>query len=220
MPDVLTILSSLVASGLLSAALLWLTKNWISERMKNAIKHEYDEKLETHKAQLKSQTEIEIEQLKSQLQIAAAERNIRYTKIFERTAEATAETYSKLLALLGAFEHYTMAWENENTPPKADRRQVVSKRLEEFFGYYRPNRLFLPKETVIKIEEFVKKLHGMTVEFMIGVEQGMDSHRNDPDRNTWIKTMDFMSKEVPPLLTILEDDFRKILGTLQDADKN
>jgi hypothetical protein len=29
-----------------------------------------------------------------------------------------------------------------------------------------------------------------------------------------MKVNDFMSKEVPPLLALLEDDFRKILGTV------
>ena len=73
MNEIATIASSVGLSGLL----VWLTKSWISERLKNAIKHEYDEKLETHKAQLKREYDKEIEEFKAHLQIAAAERNIR-----------------------------------------------------------------------------------------------------------------------------------------------
>jgi len=38
---VVTFLSSVAVSTALSAALVWLLQNWISERLKNAIKHEW-----------------------------------------------------------------------------------------------------------------------------------------------------------------------------------
>jgi hypothetical protein len=221
MPDVLTILSSLVASGLLSAALLWLTKNWISERLKNAIKHEYDEKLETHKAQLKSQSDVSIERLKSQLQVTAAERNVRYSKIFERTAETVAETYKRLLAFHDAVAAYTSIIEYQGDPSKAERRKTAGEKYKEFLDYYRPNCLFLPKETENRIDEFYPKLHRTAINFMVGVEEDRDRilRKSNPDKDTWIETMDFMNKEVPPLLNLLKDDLRKILGTLQEEQK-
>ena len=67
---IISILSAATVSTLLTGALLWLTKSWISERLKNAIKHEYDEKLESHKAQLKAESDTTLERLKSQLQVA------------------------------------------------------------------------------------------------------------------------------------------------------
>ena len=42
---ILEILPSATISGLLTAALLFLTRTWVSERLKNAIKAEYDQKL-------------------------------------------------------------------------------------------------------------------------------------------------------------------------------
>ena len=107
MPDALTTLTSVCLSSLLSGTSIWLTKSWISERLKNVIEHEYNEKLETHKAQLRSESDIAIERLKSLLQIAASERNVRYSRVFERTAESVAQIYAKLLAFLDAVEHYT-----------------------------------------------------------------------------------------------------------------
>jgi hypothetical protein len=221
MPDVLTILSSLAASGLLTAALLWLTKNWISERLKNAIKHEYDEKLETHKAQLKSQSDISIERLKSQLQVTAAERNFRYSKIFERTAETVAETYKRLLVFHDAVASYTSPMEWQGEPTKAEKRKTAGDRYKEFLDYYRPNCLFLPKETERRIDEFYPKLHSMAVEFMWGIEDGRGriERKTNPDEDPWIKAMDFMNKEVPPLLNLLKDDLRGILGTLQEEQE-
>ena len=67
------VITSASVSTALAALLLWLTKSWISERLKNAIKNEYDQKLESHKAQLKAQSDVEIEKLRSQLSISATE---------------------------------------------------------------------------------------------------------------------------------------------------
>jgi hypothetical protein len=67
MEHILTIISSGAVSVALSGTLVFLFRNWISERIKGAIQHEYNEKLETHKAQLQSRNDIEIEKLKADL---------------------------------------------------------------------------------------------------------------------------------------------------------
>lgn len=52
MPDFIrSVLTSVVASGLLTAALIWLSREWLSVRLKASIQHEYDQKLERLKAQ-------------------------------------------------------------------------------------------------------------------------------------------------------------------------
>lgn len=49
---VVPVLSSAAVSAALTGALLWLFRTWISERLKNAIKFEYDQKLEEFSAEL------------------------------------------------------------------------------------------------------------------------------------------------------------------------
>ncbi len=215
MQEILTVIVSIVTSGLLSGGLIWLTKSWITERLKNAIKHEYDEKLETHKAQLKSQSEVEIERLKSQLQIAASENNVRFSKVFERTAETIATTHEKLLALQDAVVSYTSPIEFEGTPSKEERRKIVSETLVEFNRYYRPRSLFLPKETATKLDEFAWTLRNQSVDFRLSVERSdaLYAPGHPPDWKKWIEITNFMNKEAPKLLNALQDDFRNLLGT-------
>jgi len=74
-----------------ASAILWLSKNWISEKIKGRIKVEYDSQLEILKAKLKSESDVEVERLKSQLSIAAAERQFRFSKLHEKRADAIAE---------------------------------------------------------------------------------------------------------------------------------
>ena len=214
---IIAILSSATVSTALAAGLIWLSKTWVSERIKGAIQTEYQQKLEAHKAQLKAESDITLERLKSQLQVAAAERQVRYSRVFENTAETAATTYEKLLAFHDAVGRYTSAFEWADTPPKEERRKVVGERYQKLLDYFRPRRLYLPKETSQRINELHKKLHSVAMDFMFNVEKGGDERRRqkDPDRDTWFEVDKFMSEEVPKLLELLEDHFRELLGIVE-----
>lgn len=76
--EIFTALSvSILGTGLIN----FIFRTWISERIKNTIKSEYDQKLETHKAILKSQSDVEIERLKSQLALIGIEHQIKFSKL-------------------------------------------------------------------------------------------------------------------------------------------
>ncbi len=163
MPDFVTLVSSVGVSALLTAALVFLTKNWISERLKGAIKSEYEEKLETHKAQLKAQNDTQLEHFKSQLHIAASERSIRLTRVFEKTVETVAVTYEKLLAFHDAVAAYTSIFEWPDGPSKEERRKILADKYSDFLNYYRPRSPFLPKRTASRIDDFHAKLHKISL---------------------------------------------------------
>lgn len=61
----ISVISSVTVSSALVGIVLFLSKSWITERLKNSIKHEYDQKLEVHKAQLKSEQEVAMLELRS-----------------------------------------------------------------------------------------------------------------------------------------------------------
>lgn len=216
MNDLVTVLSSAGVSALLTSALVFLTKNWLSERIRSSIQSEYDQKLESHKASLKSQNDTALEEFKAKLQLASSERNIRLTRVFEDTVETIACTYAKLLALHDAVLDYTSVVEWESMGTKESRRVKVGERYTELMQFYRPKRPFLPKDAVEKMDSLHAQLPKTTVEFMIGVEKGGDERaiRRGQDKDSWSKAHNFMTKEVPNLLTVLEDDLRRILGTL------
>src|SRR5208283_2959814 len=63
---------SILSGGAAGACLVWLLRNWISERLKQSIQHEYSQKLETHKAELNAriqalQHENQLQQLRTSL---------------------------------------------------------------------------------------------------------------------------------------------------------
>ncbi|HEU6448465.1 MAG TPA: hypothetical protein VFV23_08515 [Verrucomicrobiae bacterium] len=207
MPDITT----LITSGALSAALVFLLRGWISQRLKSSIQHEYDQKLETHKAKLSAESEIAIEHLKSQLQIAAAERNIKLTKIFEQQAEVIAEVFAKLVRLIASIEEYTAIMTYEGTPSMAERRKKVGERMTDFVDYYHPKKVFLPAPTQKRIDAFVKELNLKTIMFMRKVEQGRERAQS-PEEDTWFQTMNFMNKDVAQIMADLDQELKTILG--------
>lgn len=49
---------SIISGGLSGALIVWFAREWISARLKNSIKHEYDTKLEQIKEELKNQQRV------------------------------------------------------------------------------------------------------------------------------------------------------------------
>lgn len=65
---VISVLASVGVSGAAVALLIWLSKEWISTRLKSSIQHEYDQKLESLKAQLKAQNEVALVELQAAIE--------------------------------------------------------------------------------------------------------------------------------------------------------
>ena len=214
--QILTILTSGVVSAAVTALLIFFVKTWISERIKSAIQHEYDQKLEAYKAQLKAESDSVIEKLKSQLQISAAERSIKLTKVFEQQADTIAESYAKLVALLAAFQEYTAPMEYRYTPSKAERRRKFSEKLKAFLEYYEPRKIFLPNGTQSKIDAFVRLIYEKGMRFMFDIEQGLEERTGKAEESTWLKTMDFISKDSVAIMASLDADLKRILGILDE----
>lgn len=63
----LTVLSSVAGSSLLVGLTAYFSKTWIAERLKASIKHDYDIRLESLKADLRVESEHHLAQLKSEV---------------------------------------------------------------------------------------------------------------------------------------------------------
>jgi hypothetical protein len=210
--DIETIAPSVVLSSFTSGALVWLARNWISERLKRSIQHEYDQKLETHKVQLKHEHEKNIEQFKAQLQIAATERNIRLSRTFERTAEVVATTYAKLVSLQNAVEGYTRALEPTDDPQRSKLGRNVQARSEDFLSYYLPHKIYLPKDTAESVRQFSNTLHDLASRFSMVLAARQAQVTDSQSVDSLLKKLEALNEAVPKLLALLEEDFRRILS--------
>lgn len=62
------IILNIITSSFAGGVVVWLSKNWLSERLKNSIKHEYDAKLSIINNELKLQSELQMVQFKSAIE--------------------------------------------------------------------------------------------------------------------------------------------------------
>lgn len=79
---------SILSGGLTGALLVWLLRGWISERLQQSIRHEYSQKLETHKAELNAR--IQAIQHDNQLQ------QLRTSLFFDHQRNAFAGLLAKI----------------------------------------------------------------------------------------------------------------------------
>lgn len=204
----LEVLTSAAVSATLTGLLLWLTKSWIGERLKNAIKSEYDQKLETHKAQLKSASDVEVERLRSQLSITANEHNILFSKLHEKRAEVIAETYSLLRSLYEAVSEYVKPFVPVGDKPKEEKYQNILDAFKSFRAYYPKKQIFIPKSTTEKINSIDLELVRAINMFVYTVEQNKS---NDNFQN-WTAIHDKLSGPTTVALAELEEELRALLG--------
>ena len=79
---------SILSGGVAGAALVWLLRGWITERLKQSIQHEYSQKLATHKAEL--DTRIQALQHENQL------RQLHTSLFFDHQRNAFAGLLAKI----------------------------------------------------------------------------------------------------------------------------
>jgi hypothetical protein len=113
MSDVtLSVLSSLLASGALSAAILWVSREWLTTRLRESIQHEYAQKLETLKAQLNAQTEISLIEARGSLERQAGLAAIASTSLSEGQKAAMERKLKAIDALWSRIVRF-----RSNLPP-------------------------------------------------------------------------------------------------------
>lgn len=84
------LLRSLSIAAVVSGGMAWLTKSVISHFLSRKI----EAYKEAYKIELKRESDKEIEEVKSRLQIVALERQIVFSRLHEKRAEIVAETYA------------------------------------------------------------------------------------------------------------------------------
>lgn len=205
---VVQVITSAAVSTAISGALIWFFRLWISERLKSAIKNEYDQKLETHKAQLKAQSDVEIERLRSQLSIAATEHEVRFSRLHEKRGEVIAETYSLLQELHTRLTNYVAIMEMSGDPPREERRAKAVDAHKSFRDYYVKNLIFLPKTTAGKLSSIDQRSVQTFNEFVLSV----DLAKGSGDATKWLEIFQRVKGEIKVALDELEDEFRQLLG--------
>ena len=209
---------TVVLSGIAAA----LFKNLLSERLKAAIKAEFDEKLESHKAQLqssnskeleilkaqlKSHADVEVEQLKSHLQIQAAQQNLTFTRLHERRVDAIDVVHSKLIAVRDAVGRYINAFQPLGVSD-LDNLKTVEAAYNEFKPIFVEQQLFLPRNIASSVERLEETFLQLTNHFTMVVK----ADAKNPNTELWLKLIERFKTDVDFAIGKLHEDMRLALG--------
>ncbi|MCD9462121.1 hypothetical protein CJF25_03775 [Photobacterium phosphoreum] len=127
---------SILSGGVSGAALVWLAKGWISERLKQSIQHEYAEKLESYKTELNSK----IEGIRHENQVS----QLRTSLFFEHQRDAFA-------ALITKIAQINIEWMAYYDPNDGLYEPVPSSGQREFESLLSQHQLFLDEECLIAL---------------------------------------------------------------------
>lgn len=218
----LTVISSAAVSAALSGLLLWITKSWIGERLKGAIKAEYDTKLESHKAQLqssnskeleilkaqlKSHADVEVEQLRSKLQVQAAQQNLTFSRLHERRVDAIDLVHGKLIPVRDSVGRYINAFQPSGASDK-EHLNAVQTAYNDFKLAFIQHQLFLPRNIASAVEKLDETFLQITNQFTLVVK----ADPKQPNTEMWIKLIDRFKVDIDDAIERLHEDMRLALG--------
>lgn len=209
----LSILSSVVTSSVLTATLVFLSKTWMSERIKNSIKNEYDVKLEEHKNKLKKDTDKEIETIKSDLMRFAQKDKIRFEIIYKRRIEII-ETVHKLIRDIheSTRKYITIGKNSANNGEEL--KNYVCEQLFSLKDYYGVNSIFLPKEIGEFILTINDKMHSIIADFDAYIINESLSNPSQ-SKEKWIELYKLLETEIPLIYQKMRECFRDLIGTTE-----
>lgn len=144
--NMMDVLVSILTGGIGGALLLALLRGWITERLKQSIRHEYSQKLENHKLELnaKLQEILHANQLNQ----------LRTSLFFDHQRQAFAE-------ILAAIAHAVRKWWETYDPDEGEIMSPIPiEAYDKVKEVYYNHQLFLDKDCMAAIDlalEFMRQ---------------------------------------------------------------
>jgi hypothetical protein len=132
------IVTQVLSGAAAGAALVWLARSWISERLRQSISHEYSQRLETHKNDL----EIRVQSLRHEFEV----HQLRTSLFFDHQRSAFGELLAKIAEVNDEW------WRTGYEDDVGLIAPVPSGPLRELRELYYRHQLFLDTESVMAME--------------------------------------------------------------------
>jgi len=181
----------------------------ITEKLKAAIKAEYDEKLETLKASLKASGDADLERHKHALALEAARENVRFSRLHEIRAEVIGNVYAALAKTYDALRAYTAPFESAGGPSKDERLTAVGNALREFRDAFISKKVFLPKKISDQLDHIHQEMFSAQASFFWGVHFPQPSAAQT---QKWVEISGKVDGSVKGALEELEAEMRGLMG--------
>lgn len=132
------IITGIFSGGIAGVALIWISRSWITERLQQSIRHEYSQKLETHRSELNAKLQSIIHDKELY--------NLRTSLFFDHQRKAFAEISSQLAQTKDKW--FSVAFD----PEESFIEPVPSEQYDEFKKLFYEHQLFFDTECSLAIK--------------------------------------------------------------------
>jgi hypothetical protein len=196
-------ISLLGGSAILVGCAGWLATKIIENRLASDI--------ESYKTRLKMESDSEIENLKSRLQIAAKEREIAISWLHQKRANAIETLYAAMVELQEAVRIVLDIFSPRNAADIRKYSQAAVDKIRQTYGAYLKAKIFLSPKTCEKIEAVLGGIEDPIIMYNLYLKNYED-HELHSLRDVKEHAWEELQKVVPDALKELEIDFRNVLG--------
>ena len=207
--DVVTnVLTTVGGGGVVLAAAAWLIKAGLTEKLAR--------ESEAFKTRLKADADIEIEHLKSSLQIITLEHEVRFSKLHEKRGEVIAELYARMVRLFWNTRRFVLTSESGGQPSQQEEYARSTTDIFDFAVFAETNQIYLSDQVYASLDRFIDHVKRAVIK--AGV-YGRIQCPSEPERRqieaAFTIAYEAFDKEIPAAKMALEREFRAILGVEQ-----
>jgi hypothetical protein len=198
-----------LALSISSVAVITAGVSWTAKIMLN---HWLNSKTEMKKLEIQNSNAIELEKIKFQNQKSIEDRKLQYAKLHEKRSEVIAQVYSNMYEVINSAANTFSLFETNNMPTKAERYKKLMNDLFDFRQLFGRSRLYFKEDLACKIDEFIKEVISVSVNFEIFVmDESNSDHRKKYEvwEDSWKKATE---TTLPIIKKEIEQEFRYILG--------
>jgi hypothetical protein len=155
----------------------------------------------------------DLEKFKADLQVAAVEHQVRFSKLHEKRAQVLADLYTLLVVATWEATNFANPMEWAGEPDKKTQYVSAINAIKEYFRFFDQHRIWLPADLCGPLEDFAKQLRTPAIGFGVYLEYEHPNERTAKQKfEAWNKAWEAVQTDIPKLRTAIEARFRTLLG--------
>lgn len=155
----------------------------------------------------------EMERFKLELKNSNDKEQFKFSKLHEKRLDKINSVYVELVKLQKKIEFIIGFDDFEQNSETRENFSKIKTNLDSFEQHYLENKLFIPKKSCDSIEDIIKQASRANAKNLIGKRRINQKSTKMIDKgfDNQIEAYEIVSSKIPPLIKLLEEDFRRIL---------
>jgi hypothetical protein len=194
---------------------LYRLAEWL---IKRAVDASLQRRADEFRILLQRDVDLQVQSLKSSLEMIAYEQQVRFSKLHEKRADVIAELYSQIVELPTYAGKFIL-----QSPSDVEQAKIAMDKVTEADCFVAKNRIYFPSDVCELLDKFVKTLRSMVIQVQVYWKDRsfVTLEMMEEQNKVMMKAVTNLENEIPTLTRKLENEFRSLLGgpTVQIAKK-